>query len=384
MQIAIISRCARTLYIFRRALILNATSKAASVIAMGAGGDGFEERLRAAQISFEAVPISFSGFSPLADLRLIFVLWRRFRTLRIDVCHAFTIKPAVFATLAAALARVPVRIVTITGLGYGFTSAGGWVRGLIEILYRVALRYAHRVYFQNAQDRELFVSRGLVADEKTRLVAGSGVDLKRFQPAPLPSEQGSTPVFLMIARLLKDKGVLEYQAAAAELRARFPDARCLLLGGEDARNPSRLDSTELAVLRSSPDITLLAECDDVRAIIAEADVLVLPSYREGLPRSLLEGGAMGRALIATDVPGCRDVVEPGMNGLLVERGNAASLAGAMLQMAADPRMILTFGANAHRIVTERFDEQNVIDNALASYRELLERHLRDAKSAASN
>jgi glycosyltransferase involved in cell wall biosynthesis len=186
----------------------------------------------------------------------------------------------------------------------------------------------------------------------------------------------------MIARLLKDKGVLEYQAAAAELRARFPEARCLLLGGEDARNPSRLDSTELAALRSSPDITLLAECDDVRAIITEADVLVLPSYREGLPRSLLEGGAMGRALIATDVPGCRDVVERGMNGLLVEPRNAASLAGAMLQLAADPPMILTFGANARRIVVERFDEQIVIDNTLASYRELFQRHLRDAKSTA--
>jgi|SRR5882672_3643030 len=384
MQIAIVSRCARTLHVFRRSLILSAANGGATVSAMGAGGDGFEERLRAAQIRFDAVPVSFSGFAPVADLRLMFVLWRRFRALRIDVCHAFTIKPAVFATLAAALARVPVRIVTITGLGYGFTSAGAWVRGLIELLYRVALRYAHLVYFQNPQDRELFVSRGLVAGEKTRLIAGSGVDLNRFQPVPLPSEQGSSPVFLMIARLLKDKGVLEYQAAAAEVRARFAGARCLLLGGEDPRNPSKLDPTELTALRSSPDITLLPECDDVRAVIAEADVLVLPSYREGLPRSLLEGGAMGRALIATDVPGCRDVVEPGMNGLLVERGNAASLAGAMLQLAADPRMIARFGASARRVVAERFDEQTVIDNTLASYRELLERHSRDAKSAAAH
>jgi glycosyltransferase involved in cell wall biosynthesis len=384
MRISIVSRCSRTLYVFRLSLIRAVAASGADVIAIGSSGDGFDKKLNAEGIRFVDVPIGFRSASPFADLRLVFGLMRFFRNWRPDISHAFTIKPAIFATLAAALARVPVRVVTITGLGYGFTSAGALLRGTIEFLYRFSLRFAHVVYFQNALDRELFLTRRLVATEKTRLVAGSGVDIRRFTVTPLPSAAGGAPVFLMIARLLKDKGVLEYQAAAARVRSQFPEARCLLLGGEDARNPSRLSPDELVKLRSSSDITLLAERDDVRAVITEADVLVLPSYREGLPRSLLEGGAMGRALVATDVPGCRDVVEEGVNGLLVERGNAASLASAMLRLAAEPSMIAAFGANARRGIAERFDERIVIDSTLASYRELLDKHSRDAKSAAAH
>jgi glycosyltransferase involved in cell wall biosynthesis len=247
------------------------------------------------------------------------------------------------------------------------------MRKLIETLYRVALRRAQVVFFQNPEDRQIFLTRGLVDSAKARLVAGSGVDTERFSPAPLPSASGKPPTFLMIARLLKDKGVLEYQAAAALLRQRHPQARCLLLGAEDERNPSRLNTEELAALRASPDLTLLGERDDVRPVIAEADVMVLPSYREGLPRSLLEGGAMGRALIATNVPGCRDVVEPGVNGLLVERANAVSLAGAMIKLADDVAAIAAFGSGARQGIAERFDERQVIGNTLATYRELLAR-----------
>ncbi len=376
MRIAIVSRCSRTLYVFRRSLI-KAASAEAEVIAIGASGEGFDEKLRAEGITFRDSPINFRARSPLADLRLLRNLTRLFRISRIDVCHAFTIKPAIFATLAAAIARVPVRIVTITGLGYAFTSAGSLMRRMIEMMYRVALRRAHVVFFQNAEDRQVFLARRLVSPDKARLVAGSGVDITRFGPAPLPCAAGQPPVFLMIARLLKDKGVLEYQAAAETLRAVHPEARCWLLGGEDDRNPSRLDAAELAALRASPHVTLLSERDDVRPVISDADVMVLPSYREGLPRSLLEGGAMGRALIATDVPGCRDVVEPGVNGLLVERGSARSLADAMLKLAADVGAITAFGANAQERIAERFDERKVIADTLATYRELLAGNSRD-------
>jgi glycosyltransferase involved in cell wall biosynthesis len=170
--------------------------------------DGFDRNLREAP-SPEPAPIRFSGLTPLSDLRLIFNLARRFRRARVDVCHAFTIKPAIFATLAARLARVPVRVVTITGLGYAFTSATGMLRRLVEWLYRCALGQAHVVFFQNPEDRRLFVERGLVTASKTELVSGSGVDTRRFAPVPLPSSSDTAPVFLMIARLLRDKGVLE-------------------------------------------------------------------------------------------------------------------------------------------------------------------------------
>jgi glycosyltransferase involved in cell wall biosynthesis len=373
MRIAIVSRCSRTLYVFRRSLI-RAASIEGKVTAIGAGGDGFDEKLRGDGVEFRDAPISFRARSPLADLRLMFALARYFRESRTEVCHAFTIKPAIFATLAAAIARVPVRIVTITGLGYAFTSAGWLMRAMVERLYRLALKRAHVVFFQNSEDRQIFVERRLVSSDKARLVAGSGVDVERFSPVPLPVAAGRPPTFLMIGRLLKDKGVLEYQAAAASLRARHPEARCWLLGGEDARNPSKLGADELRALRASPDITLLEERDDVRPVISEADVMVLPSYREGLPRSLLEGGAMGRALIATDVSGCRDVVVPGENGLLVERGNAEALAQAMIRLAGDHAAIAVFGARARELVAERFDECKVIVNTLTTYRELMAGH----------
>jgi glycosyltransferase involved in cell wall biosynthesis len=144
-----------------------------------------------------------------------------------------------------------------------------------------------------------------------------------------------------------------------------------LLGGEDSRNPSKLDPDEISALRASPDISLLEERDDVRPVIAEADVIVLPSYREGLPRSLLEGGAMGRALVATDVSGCRDVVTNGENGLLVARGDAESLAGAMIRLADDSAEIAAFGGRARESVVARFDERKVIVNTLTTYRELM-------------
>jgi len=369
---------------FRRALILAATRDGAQVTAVGAGGDGYDKKLEAEGIFFRDAPISFRSRSPFVDLTLVISLTRYFRATQTDVCHAFTIKPAIFATLSAALARVPVRVVTITGLGFAFTSAGGLLRRVVETLYRLALHYAHVVYFQNAEDRDLFITRKLVSAEKTRLVAGSGVDIRRFQPAALPSSAGQAPTFLMIGRLLRDKGIVEFQTAATLLRARFPAARCLLLGGEDPRNPSKLDAAEIAALRGTPGLIVLEECDDVRPVIAGADVLVLPSYREGLPRSLLEGAAMGRALIATDVPGCRDVVEHNKNGLLVARADAASLADAMLRLTKEPQLIATFGAAARKLVEDRFDEQKVIDNTLATYRKLLASNSRNAKSTASH
>ena len=383
MRVAVVSRCARTLYVFRRGLILGAIAEGAEVTAIGADGDGFDRNLREAQIHFEPAPIRFSGLTPLSDLRLIFDLAQRFRRGRVDVCHAFTIKPAIFATLAARMAQVPVRVVTITGLGYAFTSATGVLRRLVEWLYRCALGQAHIVFFQNPEDRRLFVERGLVSEGKTELVPGSGVDARRFVPVPLPCASGGAPVFLMIARLLRDKGVLEYCAAARQLRRHCPGARCLLLGGEDPRNPSRLTPQELAQLKASPEIELLGEVDDVRPIISRADVVVLPSYREGLPRSLLEGGAMGRALIATDVPGCSEVVQHERNGLIVPRADAESFARAMVRLCENPSLIASYGSTARTDIETRFDEQKVIDNTLATYRRLFQENAKGRSETAA-
>ena len=371
-KIIVISRCAWTLYNFRLGLVRGIQGTGATAIALGAGGDGYDERLLAQGVDFRSIPVSMRGLDPLADLRLMLALIGLLRRERPDLVHCFTIKPVIYATLAAWLAGVPVRVVTITGLGYAFTSARGWLTRLVKGLYRVALRHAAIVYFQNVGDRQLFMQDALVDPGRTRLSAGSGVDTQRFAVAPMPTHPLGAPHFLMIARLIREKGVLEYLQAAAMVKARHPNVQFSLLGGVDPRNPTALNADEQAALRASQVVNWLPETDDVRPFIACADVVVLPSYREGLPRTLIEAGAVGRPVIATDVVGCRDVVLHGITGLLVPAMNAAALAEAMQFMVDHPEQRAAMGAAARARVVAHFDERSVVESTLDDYDYLLE------------
>jgi glycosyltransferase involved in cell wall biosynthesis len=275
-------------------------------------------------------------------------------------------------------------MVTITGLGHAFTSAGGLLRRLVILLYRVSLARAHLVYFQNAADRDLFVRAGIVAADRTKLCAGSGVDVVRFAPAALPSQDPAQPLrFLMVARLIREKGISEYVEAAARVKQRHPAVEFSLLGGEDQRNPSALGGAELAQLRDSKAVRWLGETVDVRPYISATDVVVLPSYREGLPRTLLEAGAMGRPVIATDVVGCRDVVVDTVTGYLVAPKDVASLATAMERMIENRAQLGAMGRAARERVVALFDERAVIDDTLADYACLLQARGPDAKTTAA-
>jgi glycosyltransferase involved in cell wall biosynthesis len=371
-RVAVVSRCSWTLFNFRRKLIHGIAAHKGVPTALGSCEDGFDHRLRNEGIDVHHIPVSRTGVAPAQDIRLFLSLVKRFRVLRPDVVHSFTIKPSIYATFAAAVCNVPVRVVTITGLGHAFTSAGSFVRALVSFLYRVALARADTVFFQNRDDRDLFVARGLVDERATRVIAGSGVDVERFRATPLPQAEGGLR-FLMISRLLKDKGVSEYVSAAEKLKSRYPAAHFQLVGGADARNPSCISAAELAALRISKSVEWLDEVEDVRPNISGAHVVVLPSYREGLPRSLLEGGAMGRALIATDVPGCREVVSDNWNGYLVPPSDADALAQAMERLILDTERIELFGARARQLVQSTFDERKVVDQTIQTYVELLRR-----------
>jgi glycosyltransferase involved in cell wall biosynthesis len=382
-SVELVSRCAWTLFNFRRSLASTLTSQGANVRAVGDGRDGFASRLRDSAIAFDHVNISRRGMSPLADVWLLVRFLFMFRAKRPHIVHCFTIKPAIYGTLAAWLARVPVRVVTITGLGHTFTSAPRWLRAAVEIMYRTALSVAHVVQFQNAEDRELFVRRHLVARHKTMIVPGSGINLQRFVPVPLPSiEQGRPVRFLMIARLIREKGVSEYIEAARRVREDGGEVEFALLGGEDPRNPSGYSAQELEQIRSSRVVKWLGETDDVRPHIEAADVVVLPSYREGLPRVLVEAAAMGRPALACDAPGCRDAVLDGVTGYLVPPRDAGGLAAAMRKFAADPDRLATMGAAARTRAVALYDEGNVIGPTLEQYRRLLAENMNDADTAA--
>ena len=313
--------------------------------------------VRLAELGIEFVPIRIDrkGLNPLAELALLWRFRRQLRRLRPFAYVGFTIKPNIYGAFAASSLAIPV-IANVSGLGTAFIRPGALQR-IVTGLYRVAFRRAV-VFFENADDRQLFADRKIVRAEQTRVVPGSGIDLDRFGVADLPS---GGVIFLLIARLIGDKGVREFVDAARKLRSRMPHSRFQLLGGIDEGNRTSIQKPELDAWVEEGVIEYLGETDDVRPFIANASAVVLPSYREGLPRSLLEGAAMGRPLVATDVPGCRDVIDEGVNGFLCEPRDPASLANAMDSLASLPEeRRASMGAASRRKVQEQFNEALVV------------------------
>ena len=303
------------------------------------------------------VDMDRSGLNPFKDLKLFLQYRRLIREIGPAAYLGYTIKPNIYGSLAARLCGVPA-LPNISGLGTVFLRGGllGW---FASVLYRVGLSGAPIVFFQNHEDLSEFVDRKLVRPEQARLLPGSGVDLDRFAPTPLPP---GPVTFLLIGRLLGDKGVREFVEAARRLRREGSEARFQLLGPVDAGNRTAITRAELEAWVAEDTIDNLGETDDVRPFIARCHAIVLPSYREGLPRSLLEGAAMGRPLIATDVPGCRDVVDDGVNGILCAPYDAASLAEAIRKlsaMSADDRAAI--GAAGRAKVQGQFSEERVIE-----------------------
>lgn len=308
---------------FRRPLIAALLADGHRVTVL-APPDGAEAELQAMGCAFVPLKMDRKGLSPARDFALMARFARQFRRLRPDAVLSFTIKNNIFGAMAARITGTPF-IPNVTGLGTAFLGATA-LQTLVERLYSTAFARVPVVFFQNGDDRDLFADRRLIRPGQARVLPGSGLDLNLFDPAPLP---GAGPTFLMIARVLRDKGAVEYADAARMLAQSHPGAKVQLLGPLGAENRTALSAEDVAGWA----LDYLGETADVRPYIAAADCLVLPSYREGTPRTLLEGAAMARPLIATDVPGCRSVVEDGVTGLLCAPRDAASLHAAMARMA---------------------------------------------------
>jgi glycosyltransferase involved in cell wall biosynthesis len=313
-----------------------------------------------------AVAVDRSGLDPLSDARTLLAYWKLIRRTRPAVFVAFTVKPNIYGLIAAQLTGVPA-LPNVSGLGTAFIQ-GGLLSWFVTRLYRLALRGAKIIFFQNPDDRDLFVERSIITPGQARLLPGSGIDLTRFAPTEQPS---GAPVFLLVGRMLGDKGIREFVEAARVLKAKHPAWRFQLLGPRDEGNRSSIGRDEVDRWMREGAIEYLGEADDVRPHISKASAVVLPSYREGLPRSLLEGAAMARPLVATDVPGNRHLVDHGVNGLLCEARSAAALAGAMEQIGAmTVGRRAEMGAAARARVEREFDEELVIRAYLDAIRQL--------------
>lgn len=314
---------------FRSGLIAALQEDGHEIVALTPDDDHVRE-LAPLGVRHRAVDIDSSGTSPLRDAALFGRYVRVLAQERPAVYLGYTAKPNIYGSLAAQLLGIPT-INNISGLGTAFMSAGA-LNQIVSRLYRISLRRASTVFFQNEEDCALFVTRRLVDKARAQLLPGSGIDLTRFRAAPPCARADRAPAFLLIARLLRDKGVVEYADAAQQLRRRYPDAQFRLLGFLDVANRTAISRAEVDRWVAEGAIDYLGETDDVAPFIASADCVVLPSYREGLPRTLLEASAMARPLIATDVPGCRQVVDDGDNGFLCSARDAVSLAAAMERM----------------------------------------------------
>ncbi len=322
-------------------------------------------QLERAGVEFTAVELRRNRLGVLGDLAYAARLYAWLRRTRPQFVLAYTAKPVIYGLLAARAAGVPVRSALITGLGYALTGESlgrRALRWLLIRLHRVALRKAACVMFQNPDDQAFFAARAIVpAGVPTAVMNGSGVDLRRFQPCALPG----APTFLLIARLLRDKGIGEYAAAARLVKAQYPQARFRLAGWHDT-NPEAIEAAALQGWIAAGLIEYLGPLEDVRPALAECRIYVLPSYREGTPRTVLEAMAMGRPVITTDVPGCRETVQPEVNGLLVPAREAAPLAAAMIRMLADPELAERCGREGLRIAREKYDARRVSTAMLAA------------------
>jgi len=368
-KIFLVSRCAWTLYNFRLGLMRELVKNGNTVIGGGAAGDGFEPKIEALGVKFNGLPVDKKGINPRADVKLFWALYRWYKAQQPDIIHHFTIKPVIYGSIAARMAKIPRIINTVTGLGYVFTDEKiTWLRRLVVGLYRISLNCADFTFFQNQDDYGFFLSRGLVKKSGTALLPGSGVDCEHFSPVsgPNPLEK-SQPTFLMVSRLLKDKGVYEFVAAARLVKEHYPKARFQLLGRRDVRNPNVVPENDLKSWENQGLVSWSGEVSDVRPMMAKSDVVVLPSYREGIPRALLEAAAMAKPIITTDAVGCREVVDDGINGLLVPVKDAPALAGAMERMINDPEMRKRMGKAGRKKVEREFDEKIVIQKILKTY-----------------
>lgn len=364
-RILIVSNTAWSVSNFRLGLIKRLLRDGCSVM-VAAPRDDSSVKLVEAGCEVVDIKLDNKGMNPVRDAGALLQLIRLYRNLAPSLVLHYTIKPVIYGGVAARSLKIPY-ISTITGLGTVFIKEG-WVTRLVEWLYRISQKRAARIFFQNSDDRLLFQRRRLVPEQATELVPGSGIDVGYFALNRYPSN-GRAVRFLLIARMLRDKGVVEYVEAARIVKQRYPETRFQLLGEAGAENQTAIHLEEIEQWVDAGYVEYLGTTDDVRGYITQADCVVLPSYREGMPRTLLEAASMGRPIVTTDVPGCREVVSDGVNGYLCKVKSAESLADSIKRMlSASETEREQMGLRGRELVLSRFDVRIVVNQYMAVIR----------------
>ncbi|OOG37260.1 glycosyltransferase family 1 protein [Rhodanobacter sp. C06] len=364
------------LYNFRRALALALQRQGYEVLLISPPGP-YGDKLRALGLRWESVPMARRSLNPLRETALLWHLVRLLRREQPVLMHGFTIKCAVYGSLAARLAGVPARVNAVAGMGYVFTSPqlkARLLRPVVRSLLRLALGGSGaRLILQNADDVALFRRAGLVDPEHIRLIRGSGVNCAQFAAGMRARPPGDGRMRVLLAsRLLWDKGLAEFVAALRQLRLQGRTVHALLAGMPDPGNPATVPEATIREWVAEGLVSWLGHVDDMAGLLGSVDVVVLPSHREGLPRTLVEAAACGLPLITTDVPGCREVVSDGVDGLLVPKGDSKALAQAIRRLQENPELARRMGAAARLKARSQFDEHIVIQRTLEVYAELCE------------
>jgi len=330
--------------------------------------------IRSHGITHHPLRLSRGGINPFSELAAFVGIVRLLRGLRPDLVHLVTVKPVLYGGIAARLTGVPAVVAAIPGLGHVFAvnTIRTWaLRRLTTIAYSVALnREGLKVIFQNDDDRETLIRRAAVPRERTIIVRGSGVDLCTYHPVPEPS---GPPVVTFASRLLGSKGVYEFVAAAESLRSRGVEARFQLVGGVDTHNAGSVSAAEVARWRSEGTVEVVGHLPNMAQVFGASNLVVLPSYYgEGLPKVLAEAAACGRAIVTTDMPGCRDAVEPDITALLVPPRDVNALAEAIYTLLNDPARRRAMGTAARALAEREFAIERIVAQHLEVYRSLLQ------------
>ena len=360
MKVAIVLNTSWNIFNFRMNFVKSLVAKGYEVHTV-APVDDFTQYLQKAGCQHHAVTMDSRGINPIKDMALVVELWSIYRKIKPDIILHYTIKPNVYGSLAASFLKIPV-VNNVCGLGTVFLKKN-LLSAVAIALYRWTFRFPKKVFFQNPDDRDIFISKKLVPAASADLLPGSGIDLVRFTPDPFKRNNKFT--FLLISRLITDKGILEYIEAVKKLKAQGLEARFQILGAKDPQHQRGIPLKLIDSWIKSNTVEYLGTTDDVRPFIKSADCIVLPSYREGTPHTLLEAASCGKPIIATDVPGCDQVVNDNYNGFLCRVKDANDLADKMDRMAnLDNQSLQQFGENGRLKMEREFGEDLVIDKYL--------------------